>query len=225
MNAGHGLLVERRINRFGILYYLDGHTENMLFAGSPTPEEQEIIAALRLGGGARRKAEERLFGRYAYFIQEGMRKYRLPEDEAFDAYADTILAGIDDIANRAFKGSSSVKTYLFKIFRNKCVDLLRKKTTVKNSMNRSFSLSDLPFQLPDNARSALQKLIDQADLNLLKQKLSELGETCRELLQFSAGGRSDREIAELMEFKTADVVKTTRLRCIGKLRNLYQISK
>ena len=36
-----------------------------------------------------------------------------------------------------------------------------------------------------------------------------------------ADGYNDKEIATAMEYKTADVVKTSRLRCLDKLRQLY----
>jgi len=57
--------------------------------------DQELIENLRQEGITRRKSEEQLFTTYTYFIREGMNKYSISEDEAFDAYSDTILAGID----------------------------------------------------------------------------------------------------------------------------------
>ena len=73
----------------------------------------------------------------------------------------------------------------------------------------------------DQAKNALQKLIEKNDQNLLKLRLNELGENCRKLLLFFADGLKDKEIAVLMDYKAAEVVKTTRLRCLDKLRQLY----
>jgi len=196
----------------------------MLYTRSLSASDQKIVDDLRLNGSSKRKGEEELFKQYLYLIREGSGRYGLSEDESFDAYSDTILAAIHDISIGLFKGSSSLKTYLVKIFRNKCVDLLRKKTTIKNSVNRNSPVSELLFEISDNARSVLQMLVDQTDFNLLRQKLNELGDTCHRLLQFWAEGSRDKEIAELMEFKSADVVKTTRLRCLAKLRTLYKTS-
>jgi RNA polymerase sigma-70 factor (ECF subfamily) len=123
--------------------------------------DREIIGQFRLGGIERRKSEALLFNRFAYFIKEGAKKHALSEDEAFDAYSDTILITIENIVNSAFEGRSSLKTYLSRIFNNKCVDLIRKKTTNKNSVNRAEEISDRLMFLSDSAKSVLQKLIDK----------------------------------------------------------------
>ena len=78
------------------------------------------------------------------------------------------------------------------------------------------------LHLSDTAKSVIHKLVEQADIALLKQKLNELGDNCRQLLVLSAEGNSDKQIAEQMEYKTADVVKTSRLRCLERLRRLYK---
>jgi RNA polymerase sigma-70 factor (ECF subfamily) len=184
--------------------------------------DEELIENLRHESSLKRKGEEQLFTGYNYFIREGMQKHALSEDEAFDAYADTILSAIEKIRNGSFEGRSSVKTWLYQIFHNKCVDLLRKKTTNKHSVHQTTTINDWLLQLSDTGKSIIQKLIDQTDWDLLKQKLNELGDTCKRLLTFSAEGYSDKEIGELMEYKTADVVKTSRLRCLEKLRQLYK---
>jgi len=189
-------------------------------ANSLYPSDQDIIR--NLSNGNRRKGEDDLFNAYAYFIKEGIRKYRLPEEDAFDAYSDTILSAIEKISRGLFEGRSSLKTWLFQIFQNKCVDLLRKKTTNKSSVHQTASITDMLFQLSDSSKTVIQQLVEKSDFDLLKQRLSELGNTCQELLHLSADGYSDREIAAKMEYKTADVVKTSRLRCLDRLRQLYK---
>ena len=81
------------------------------------------------------------------------------------------------------------------------------------------------FALPDKARSVVQEMMDKTDKELLSRRLAEIGELCRKLLLFWAEGYPDKEIVALMEYKTADVVKTSRLRCMEKLRQLYQSQK
>lgn len=150
-----------------------------------------------------------------------MRKHRLPEEEAFDAYSDSVLVVIEGVHQGTYKGNSSLKSYLYKIFHNKCVDLFRKNSTNKNSINRAQSIDEELFRLSDKSQSIVQALIDKADWKVLKQRLDQLGEDCRRMLLLWADSYSDREIAAVMEYKTADVVKTSRLRCLGKLRQLY----
>ena len=184
--------------------------------------DREIIEQLREGGINKRKSEEQLFSRYTYFIREGMNKHALGEDDAFDAYSDTVLSAIEKITNGTFEGRSSLKTYLFQIFHNKCVDLLRKKATNKQSVHRTELITERQLHISDTAQSIIQKLVDKADWDLLKAKLGSLEDKCRQLLQLWSNGYSDKEIATTLGYKTSDVVKTSRLRCLDKLRRLYK---
>ena len=192
-------------------------------AGSIRYSDQEIIEQLRQSGIDKRRSEEELFNRFSYFVREGMTKHALSEDESFNAYSDTILAALENIRNTHFEARASLKTYLFQIFHNKCVDLLRKRTTNKNSVHRPETISDRLMHISDSARSVVQKLIDQADWSRLREKLNEMEEKCRQLLMFWGENYSDKEIASFLQYKTADVVKTTRLRCLDRLRKLYKV--
>lgn len=184
--------------------------------------DRQLIENIRQEGAIKRKSEEHFFVTYTYFIREGINKFTLSEDEGFDAYSDAVLSAIEKIRDGSFEGRSSLKTWLYQIFHNKCVDLLRKRTTNKNSVHQTTAISGMLFQLSDKGKSIIQQLTEKADWDLLKKQLSVLGDTCRQLLTLSADGYSDREIAEMMEYKTADVVKTSRLRCLEKLRQLYK---
>jgi RNA polymerase sigma factor (sigma-70 family) len=184
--------------------------------------DPEIIEQLRQSGIDKRRSEDEFFNRFAYFVREGMTKFGLSEDDSFNAYSDSVLAALENIRNTRFEARASLKTYLYQIFHNKCVDLLRKKTTNKNSVHHSESISDRLMQLSDSARSIIQKIIDKADGTRLREKLNEMEEKCRQLLMYWGENYSDREIATLLQYKTADVVKTSRLRCLDKLRKQYK---
>ena len=186
--------------------------------------DRDIIHNLLQDGIDRKKGEEQLFSQYAYFVEQAMHKYSFPEDEAFDIYADTIIAAIARITHHSFEGRSSLKTWLFQIFHHKCVDLIRKKATNKSSVHRAQSISDIFLQMADTAKTVIQEMMEKTDKSQLKQKLEEIGDNCRRILMQWAEGYSDKEIAASMEYKTADVVKTSRLRCLEKLRQLYKVS-
>jgi len=105
--------------------------------------DEEMIRNLKESKMVRRKAEEELFSRHIYFIKEGVNKYSLDQEDAFNAYSDTILQVINNIAGNLFEKRSSLKTYLYRIFNNKCVDLIRKKTTNKSSVHQTAPISDI----------------------------------------------------------------------------------
>ncbi|MDB5276276.1 MAG: sigma-70 family polymerase sigma factor [Ferruginibacter sp.] len=193
----------------------------MSFEQHPVSTDEDLIESFHQNALLKRKAEDTIFTRYTYFIKEGMYKYALPEEDAFDAYSDTVLQVINNIVSGVFEKKSSLKTYLYRIFANKCVDLIRKKTTNKNSVHQTSSVTDMLFMIADSAKTVVQQLIEKTDMDILKNKMKELGENCRQILAFFADNYSDKEIAVALDYKSADVVKTSRLRCLEKLRQLY----
>jgi len=199
------------------------YLQNIMMNDSPLSisDDATIIHGLRQNDFNKRKAEDQLFTRYSYFIKEGIHKYSLTEEEAFDAYSDTVLYAIGSIASAEFEERSSIKTYLYKIFCNKCVDLIRKKTTNKQAIHQTAAITNMLDMIADAGRTVVQRLIDNTDAAILKLKLAELGDNCRQMLSLFADGYPDKEIAVVMAYKSADVVKTSRLRCLEKLKILY----
>jgi len=185
-----------------------------------TPDS-DIIQGIRTGGTTRRLHENQLYGKYTYFVGKGVRKHRLSEDDSSMAYSDAVLTVIEHIAADRFEGRSELKTYLFQIFNNKCVDLIRRNTTKKAQVHQADGLSDYLNMLPDDTRTAIQQLMHQQDALLLVQRLQELGEKCRQMLLAWGEGYKDDDMAQQMGYQSAAVVKTSRLRCMQKLRELY----
>jgi RNA polymerase sigma-70 factor (ECF subfamily) len=91
-------------------------------------------------------------------------------------------------------------------------------------VHRTISIPDMLLHVADSAKSIIQDMIERTDRELVRQKLNEIGENCRQILLQWAEGCSDKEIANAMDYKTADVVKTSRLRCLEKLRQLYLVN-
>jgi RNA polymerase sigma-70 factor (ECF subfamily) len=180
--------------------------------------DAEIISGLKQNGAERSRCEFALYQSYNYFIREGCKKYSLSADESQIAYSDAIFSVIISIGKNLFEGRSSLKSYLFQIYSNKCVDLVRKNTTNKSSVHNGTGISDMLGQLPDGAKNAVEKMMQKYQLSVIAEKLKEIGEKCREMLLFFEEGYSDKEIAEKLQYQTAAVAKTSRLRCLDKLR-------
>ncbi len=181
-------------------------------------EDSQLIDGLSAAGGQRGSFEKALYLQYNYFIEEGRRKYNLDRDDSFSAYSDAVLVVIHNIANKSFGNQSSLKTYLFQIFSNKCIDLIRKKTTNKHAVHQSVTEPELLSHLPDAARGIVERLIEGQKMQAIKQQLELIGEKCKRILLLYEDGYSDAEIAQQLDYNGAAVAKTTRLRCLEKIK-------
>ena len=180
--------------------------------------DSQIINGLKADYAERIRQEKILYQQFYYFTDEGTRKYNLNFDDSFSAYSDSVLSAIHNIINNRFDGRSSIKTYLYQIFSNKCIDLVRKNTTNKQQVHKTMPVADAMNQLPDNAKNIIEKLVTSELKAKIKRQLDAIGEKCKELLLMFEDGLTDKEIAGLLSYSNAAVVKTTRLRCLDKLR-------
>lgn len=180
--------------------------------------DADIIFGLKAGIKQRSQYEQILYNQYDYFIDEGCRKQNINYDESFSAYSDAVLSAIHNIVNDQFDGRSSIKTYLYQIFFNKCIDLIRKNATNKQQVHKTTPVPELVNQLPDNAKTIVERLMNTELKARIKAQLAAIGEKCKEVLLMFEDGLSDKEIAQELSYNNAAVVKTTRLRCLEKLR-------
>ncbi len=182
------------------------------------PQDAIIIQGLKGNGKERRRQEEVLYQAYEYFIKEGSREYRLTHEDSASAYHDAFTSAVDNIVNSRFDGNSSLKTYLYKIFSNKCIDLVRKNATNKNEVHRASPLPDMLNLLPDGAKSIVEGMMTRELKEKVKAQLESIGEKCKEILLLYEEGFTDKEIAEQLTYNNSAVAKTTRLRCLDKLK-------
>ena len=105
-------------------------------------QDTKILDGLKADYAERCRQEKILYQQYYYFIDEGCRKYTLNYDDSFSAYSDALLSAIHNIVDNRFDGRSSIKTYLYQIFSNKCIDLVRKNTTNKQQVHKTMPVAD-----------------------------------------------------------------------------------
>jgi RNA polymerase sigma factor (sigma-70 family) len=183
--------------------------------------DAKLLEALQQEGSDKRKAEYTLYNTYKYFINDAAWKHQLDQDEASICYSDSILTVLDHIALGRFEGNSSLKTYIFQIFSNKCVDHIRKKTTKKAESLKGVSVDELLIPIADDTKGTLAKLLQQEDFDLLKERVAQTGEKCKTILDLWAEGHPDSEVSQLLGYNTAHVLQSSRLRCLQKLRSMY----
>lgn len=181
-------------------------------------QDSNILQGLKGSYKQRLEQEKKLYLQYNYFIEEGCKKYNLDYDNAFNAYSDAVISVIHNVISEKFNGNSSLKTYLFQIFSNKCIDVFRKSSTNKQKVHQTMEISDMLIQLPDAARNCIEKIMTTQTLNIVKTHLQNIGEKCKEILLLFEDGLTDNQIAIELNYKTTAVAKMSRLRCMEKLK-------
>ena len=194
----------------------------MKFFSRSTLSDEAILSGILSDGILQRNTENKLYEQYFYLIKDATFKHKILEDEAASLYTDTILAFIENVRSNRFQGNSAVKTYLYQIFSNKCVDFIRKTTTNKMSVHETEQIHDSVLMMADDSKNILQKLISENEVNILKIKVGLLGEKCQQMVLAWSEGFTDNQIAQELGYQTANVAKTSRLRCLEKLRELYR---
>lgn len=184
--------------------------------------DEAILSGIVSDGILQRNTENKLYEQYFYFIKDATFKHKILDDEAASLYTDSILAFIENVRSNRFQGNSAIKTYLYQIFSNKCVDFIRKAATNKMSVHETQSIDDSVLIMADDAKNILQKLISDNEVTILKVKVALLGEKCQQMVLAWSEGFTDIQIAQQLGYQTANVAKTSRLRCLDKLRELYK---
>lgn len=180
-------------------------------------DESRVIRQIREGGRPRQEAEYAVYDRFQYLVRKGMRKHGLSEDEAVDAYTDSVMALINSIIKGSFRSENKISTLLHQIFFNKCVDVFRKNA---NTLETSELIPE-SFMMPDKAQDIMQRITIDEHMDQLKGFMGQLGQSCREILWDSLYlGYRPAEIAEKLGLKNAETVLSQKSRCLKQLRTI-----
>jgi RNA polymerase sigma factor (sigma-70 family) len=163
--------------------------------------DNEIIQEILRGGSHMEKCLESFYKENIRFIPVMGKKYGLPHEAAADAYTDAIIDFKEQVRNRQFRQKSKCSTYLYRIFNNKCIDILRKKTTYTLT-------NDLPENMKDQSPDIVQMLTMTVEKKYLDDLMALLGSKCREILMDWNDGYSMDEIAERNALLNANVARS-----------------
>ncbi len=172
--------------------------------------DNEIIQKIIQGGSHMEKCLEAFYNENIRFISVMEKKYGLTREAIIDAYADAIIDFKEQVRNRQFQQKSKCSTYLYSIFNNKCIDILRKKTT-------HTIISDLPENMKDQSPDIVQMLTLTVEKKYLDNLMAMLGSRCREILMDWNDGYSMDEIAERNALLNANVARSKRYTCLQQL--------
>jgi len=160
-----------------------------------------------------------------YRNYSGKIKYMVMQNNGTEAdAADVFQEAIVDIYRKAKTGftlSCPMEAFLYLICRNRWLNNITRKKYTNVTFADDEGYSNLVSD--DSFANAEQILISQNRKNLIENKLAELGESCRQLLQYNWGGKKLEEIAELMKTSYA-YIRKKKGDCIGKLIELIKSS-
>ena len=146
------------------------------------------------------------------------RKYGLDREALTDAYSDSIIDFKEQVRKQQFQRKSKCSTYFYRIFNNKCIDILRKKTT-------NIIIHEIPEYLRDTTPDIIQKLTFAARKQYLDKMIDRLGSRCKEILMDWNDGYTMDEIARRNDLLNANVARSKRYSCLKQLMEIAGSSK
>lgn len=178
--------------------------------------DQEIIRDIIAGGSPQEACMNYLFDHHRGLIGSALKRHQLSEEEALDAFSDTLLAFRKQVLGEKFRGESKISTYLYTIFSRRCVDYIRKRAT-----NRLQPVIEYP-DLKDESSNAERQLITQEAYQKLLGFMNQLGEVCQKILMYRYywGYEDMEEIADLAGVKNANTAGSLRYRCMKQLMKI-----
>jgi RNA polymerase sigma factor (sigma-70 family) len=160
-----------------------------------------------------------------YSNYSGKIKYMVLQNNGSEAdAADIFQEAIIDIYKKAKAGftlSCPIEAFLYLICRNRWMNNLTRKKYTNVTFADDEGYSNLVSE--DSFANAEQILVSQNRKNLIESKLEDLGESCRQLLQYNWGGKKLEEIAQLMKTSYA-YIRKKKGDCMGKLVDLIKNS-
>jgi len=178
--------------------------------------DEYLIGEISAGGTRQERAITIFYEECYYLVRDGRKKYhQLDEDDLLTAYNTAVIAVRRQILREAFRGESALSTYLNRIFINRCIDIIRSK-----SSNPVDTLEHVP-ERPDETQNPLERWIKREQMERVQRMMQQIGEICRQILLLSEyEGRSAVEIAAAVGFSNANSVNSKKYTCLQKLREL-----
>lgn len=145
-----------------------------------------------------------------------IKHYGSAMDDALEVYQETIIAFYENVVSgKLSELSSSIKTYLFSIGKNKYLSMTRKSGRNVNS--------DAHLQMVTDDGSELEeKKVKEDMLTLVEASFKKLSEHCRKLLKFFYYDRlSMEDIMDKLKYKNANTAKNQKYKCMQQLRKFH----
>ncbi len=135
------------------------------------------------------------------------------EEDAEDIFQDTMIILYEKLYDDELILTSSFKTFLYSICRNLWLQRLSKRPGF------TVNISDVEdyIILSDDIKYDIQDTSEARKIVYLRH-FGKLSADCQRILKYFANGKSIREIAQLMHYKSDDYAKSRKYQCKEKLK-------
>ena len=151
----------------------------------------------------------------------GLVKRRFPKfsvEESLSLYNDACTSFYENVINEKITPETlnvSIKTYLFQIGINKGLAILKKEK--RFDLYSEFNVETEPLYA-SSYNDEFEK-----ELKNVEKYLFDMGEPCKTILELYYFHKKKMvEIADFLSYKTADVAKNQKAKCLKRLRSNYK---
>lgn len=145
------------------------------------------------------------------------KRYNLPQDDVIDIYQDAYVIFYDNImTGKIEKFTSSISTYLFSVGKYLIFDKMKKNN---KKVGPDFDLAVVRAEDEIIQTIEIEEKTLTREQELLYTHFSSLGKQCQELLKlFYYRGFTIKDILELGNYNSENVIKSTKSRCMKTLK-------
>ncbi|MDN5216775.1 sigma-70 family RNA polymerase sigma factor [Fulvivirgaceae bacterium BMA12] len=174
---------------------------------------EALISAIKSGGRQEEEAIGFLIEKDYGKIENLIVKRNGSVADAEDIFQEALTVLILNIRKGAFKGESTVHTYLYAICKGMWYKRF-KKYTRESDHHAGMMVHDLDEETPEAV------MLDEEQKSLLHQLFDQLRENCKEVLLYWGMSYSMTEIADMLSFSNAQVAMNKKNKCLKQLKKL-----
>lgn len=174
-------------------------------------ETEEILKQIRAENEA--VVKEVYLSLREEFILWMAKNFNTTDDLGRDLYQESFLSFIENVnSEKLISLTSTIKTYLFSIGKNKYFEYVRKQERERVGVPNLDSMTVEPIETNSSN-----------DVDALKEGLRALGDPCAKLLfLFYFKKKSLKEIATELGYKNVQTAKNQKYKCILRLREIMK---
>jgi RNA polymerase sigma-70 factor (ECF subfamily) len=180
---------------------------------SNTASDYEMQVALRADD---KSTLEQIYTSYRAEFINYSKRFPLDKSDILDIYQDAVIAMHQNfVMSQLELKSSSIKTYLFGIGKNKIFKKLKSEQRFLRVEVEQNAYTEI--EIEDSTPSELQLA--------LAKRLGEISESCKSILKlYYYRNLTIEEIVELTHYSDGNTVRSHKSRCLKHLKSLFKVN-